>query len=54
MSDTRKSDEASETRKPYAPPEIVWEEEYRPTAFGVSCAKEPGNPGCTQSGPTST
>ena len=33
-------------RKPYEPPDIAWEEEYRPTAFGVSCAKQPGNPGC--------
>lgn len=33
-------------KKPYVRPEIVWEEEYRPAAFGVSCAKQPGNPGC--------
>lgn len=33
-------------KKPYEPPNITWEEEYRPTAFGVSCAKQPGNPGC--------
>ncbi|HET6922879.1 MAG TPA: hypothetical protein VFI16_07000 [Anaeromyxobacteraceae bacterium] len=33
-------------KKPYAKPAIVWEEDYRPTAFGVSCAKQAGNPGC--------
>ena len=31
---------------PYESPAIVWEEDYRPTAFGISCAKEPGNPPC--------
>jgi len=31
---------------PYEPPAIVWEEDYRPTAFGISCAKQPGNPPC--------
>jgi hypothetical protein len=47
MSDTRKSDESTGTLRPYAPPEIAWEEEYRPTAFGVSCAKMPGDLSCT-------
>ncbi len=34
-------------RKPYAPPAISWEEEYRPAAFGLSCSKQPGDPACT-------
>ncbi len=33
-------------KEPYAKPEIAWEEDYRPTAFGVSCAKQAGNPPC--------
>lgn len=33
-------------KKPYTKPEIAWEEDYRPTAFGVSCAKQPANPPC--------
>lgn len=44
-----RSDESGaggDPRKPYERPEIVWEEEYKPTAFGVSCALQPGNPGC--------
>ena len=35
-----------EAKKPYERPEMVWEEIYEPIAFGVSCAKEPGNPQC--------
>jgi hypothetical protein len=31
---------------PYEPPAIVWEEGYEPVGFGVSCAKQEGNPGC--------
>jgi hypothetical protein len=30
----------------YEPPRIVWREPYEPVSFGVSCAHEPGNPGC--------
>ena len=30
----------------YEPPAIVWREPYEPMSFGVSCAKQPGNPGC--------
>lgn len=30
----------------YEPPRIVWSEPYQPLSFGVSCAKQPGNPGC--------
>jgi hypothetical protein len=30
----------------YVPPEIAWEEEYKPAALGVSCAKLPGDLGC--------
>lgn len=38
--------EGDKPKLPYEPPAIVWEEDYRPTAFGVSCAKQPGNPPC--------
>jgi hypothetical protein len=38
----------------YEAPRIVWEEDYQPTAFAaVSCALDPGNPGCA-SGPSSS
>jgi len=37
--------------QPYAPPAVVWRETYVPEAFGVSCALQPGNPGCS-TGPT--
>jgi hypothetical protein len=30
----------------YEPPAIVWREPYEPLSFGISCAKQPGNPGC--------
>jgi hypothetical protein len=33
-------------RRPYEPPRIVWREDFEPVSFGVSCAKEPGNPPC--------
>jgi hypothetical protein len=33
-------------RRPYERPQIVWREPYEPISFGVSCAKQPGNPGC--------
>jgi hypothetical protein len=33
-------------RRPYGRPEIVWREPYDPVSFGISCAKQPGNPGC--------
>ena len=33
-------------RRPYEPPRIVWREAFEPVSFGVSCAKEPGNPPC--------
>jgi len=33
-------------KRRYEKPKIAWEEEYKPTAFGVSCAKAPGNPAC--------
>ncbi len=38
--------EAARIRPRYAPPAILWEEDYRPTAFGVSCAKLAGDPAC--------
>jgi len=46
VTDRSKIDGKREAAKPYEPPDIVWEEEYKPTAFGVSCALQPGNPGC--------
>lgn len=30
----------------YEPPRVNWEEDFPTTVFGVSCAKQPGNPGC--------
>jgi hypothetical protein len=39
-------------KRPYERPRIVWQEAYEPMSFGVSCAKQPGNPGCG-SGPYS-
>ncbi|HUS63501.1 MAG TPA: hypothetical protein VMZ28_03120 [Kofleriaceae bacterium] len=33
-------------RRFYEPPRIVWREPYEPMSFGVSCAKQPGNPNC--------
>jgi hypothetical protein len=38
-------DKASE-QGGYEPPRILWSEPYEPLSFGVSCAKQPGNPGC--------
>jgi hypothetical protein len=32
--------------RPYEPPRIIWRETYAPVAHGVSCARQPGNPGC--------
>lgn len=40
-------------RRPYETPRIVWAEAYEPMSFGISCAKQPGNPGCG-SGPYSS
>jgi len=37
---------AERAKLPYKPPAIVWEEDYRPTAFGISCYQQPGNPAC--------
>lgn len=44
-------DEQNRTRprppkKKYERPKILWREPYEPVSFGVSCAKQPGNPGC--------
>ena len=30
----------------YEAPGIAWREPYQPLSFGISCAKQPGNPGC--------
>ena len=30
----------------YEAPGIMWREPYEPLSFGISCAKQPGNPGC--------
>ena len=43
--DARCSDEGG--KRQYKRPEIVWEEEYKPAAFGISCSKLPGGTGCT-------
>ena len=45
---TDQPDGGNDARKlPYESPAIVWEEDYRPTAFGLSCAKLPGDPPCS-------
>jgi hypothetical protein len=31
----------------YEPPQIVWEEVFETTVFGISCAKHPGQPRCS-------
>ena len=42
--EARCSDEGG--KRQYERPEIVWEEEYKPAAFGLSCGKAPGQLGC--------
>jgi len=38
---------ADVTERPaYEKPRVLWREGYEPMSFGVSCAKQPGNPGC--------
>jgi hypothetical protein len=43
---TETAGDAREVKRPYVPPAIVWREPYDPISFGVSCAKQPGNPSC--------
>jgi hypothetical protein len=48
-SDCEKTGTGQQDEKPrhlYERPEIVWREPYDPVSFGISCAKQPGNPGC--------
>ncbi len=33
-------------RQPYEAPSVTWRENLDPTPLAVSCAKQPGNPGC--------
>jgi hypothetical protein len=51
MSDKPKTDQnsdvRSDTKKPYERPAVIWGEDYKPMAFGISCAKQPGNPPCS-------
>jgi hypothetical protein len=47
------ADATSTDKRPYTPPSILWREPYEPVTFGMSCAKDTGNPGCT-SGPFTT
>ena len=42
----------SDQIQPYEPPSVAWREKFDPTPLRVSCAKQPGNPGCNP-GPTS-
>ena len=49
MRDTPKSTDEDEPVDPgeaYSPPAIAWTEIYDPFGFGISCAKQEGNPGC--------
>lgn len=41
-----KSNDLQGTMAAYEAPRISWREPYQPMSFGVSCAKQPGNPGC--------
>ena len=41
-----KNDPPPPPKKSYEPPKITWREAYEPMSFGLSCAKQPGNPGC--------
>ena len=45
-------DDAHEA-KVYEVPSITWREPYQPLTFGISCAKQPGNPVCN-AGPISS
>ena len=53
VSDETDTLERSEDQARYEAPRIVWREPYQPLTFGVSCAKQPGNPGCN-TGPLSS
>ena len=44
--DPPKIDGDDSRKSAYASPAILWEEDYRPTAFGASCAKLPSDPPC--------
>ncbi len=49
--DGQVTDKVAAPEEPTAPrryqkPAIIWREPYEPMSFGVSCAKQPGNPGC--------
>jgi hypothetical protein len=44
--DERQTPEEGPRDEPYEAPRIIWSEPYQPLSFGVSCAKQPGNPGC--------
>ena len=43
VSDKRENVDPEEV---YSPPAITWSEPYEPVGFGLSCAKQEGNPGC--------
>jgi hypothetical protein len=45
-SESTKPEPSLPARRRYARPQIAWREPYEPVAFGISCAKQPGNPGC--------
>ena len=40
-------------RQPYEAPSVTWREHLDATPLKVSCAKQPGNPGCN-SGPVTS
>jgi hypothetical protein len=54
--DRKNSDSAGDKKadnRTYEAPRITWREPYETVAFGaVSCAQQPGNPGC-EPGPLS-
>ena len=44
--DRNQDSQAASARESYVSPRIVWREAYQALSFGVSCAKQPGNPAC--------
>ena len=50
---TSEGDEV-EPEESYSPPAISWSEPYEPVGFGVSCAKQEGNPASCFPGPILT
>jgi hypothetical protein len=46
VKDVSEEPEQGSDEPAYEPPHIAWREPYEPVGFGISCAKQPQNPGC--------